>query len=130
MVARIAGAAMLIAFTFFARPASARPVAYYNPVTGNLRLFNDTRTRWSYGYEWLTFISHSELAFVTDLGAYVPPAGPKGVVHTDELPTALHYLHVPLGWSDFGNVIVPGTPASDLSAPGKQTTEGPLPVRT
>ena len=108
--------------------ASAAPIAQYNPATGNVRIFNDISHHFTPGFlEALSIRSRSGHAFVEDPTAYTLPHA-TSIVDTSELPENVNYLHVPLGWSNFGNIVVAGTPASDLYLPEIRFTDSGAPV--
>ena len=117
---------MLMAFALIARPVSATPIAQYNPATGNVRIYMDIQDPYHPGtFSVVTVKSRSANAFVEDLSAYTPPH-PTSFIDTSELSeNTVSYLRVPLGWSNFGNIVVAGTPTTDLYLPAKRFTDMP-----
>ena len=93
--------------------ANAAPMGYYNPTTGAIFLSNDTGG----SLDHITIVSASG-QLRPDPALYA--AFPGAVFDQGDLPGAFTYLYYPqVGLfspaSFIGNVIVPGTPQSDLS---------------
>ncbi len=95
--------------------AVAAPTAYYNPATGGIHLKNDTGAKLGA----IGVISESLLHVAkTDPSLYA--SIPGATFDAGDLPYGFTYLSYPSTGSEpfgffIGNVIVPGTPASDLS---------------
>ncbi len=101
--------------------ASAFPNMIYNPSNGNIQFVNDTPN------PLFAMYILSPTNRITGTALMIPGATRDNT----EQPWALSYLSVPPGVHNVGNVIQPGTLASDLSAffyytPGN----GPFPIGT
>lgn len=96
--------------------AAAAPIAYYNPSSGNIRFSND------YGIPLVAIFLQSASAKVNnDPGQFAQIPG--ATFDPGDLPLGFAYMNFPATGSantfptsiDIGNVIVPGTPRSDLT---------------
>lgn len=92
----------------------ATPTAWYNPVTGNVRLANDTG-----GVLGAIFMISNSNSMTSDGGAFAQVPGT--VFDPGDLPSGWTYLSFPAQADSsyasalpIGNVVTPGTPLSDL----------------
>lgn len=113
---RVVTAAILASLLFVvaAERATAVPCFRYNPANGNIKITNDL------GFSSFAFILKSGSTGLGQpgFGNAILSAGntvPGTVVDSADLPGNLVWLYFPVGTFDIGNIIVPGTPISDLS---------------
>jgi len=95
----------LIALAVGASVAHAYPDMWYNPRTGSITFINDTPSSLYAMY----ILSPS--GRITGTALNIPGA----TLGTNDQPMALHYLSVPPGGHTIGNVVQPGTPATEIS---------------
>ena len=95
---------------FLGGVAAAAPCVIYNPATGNLQFVNDTNDPLAAFY----ITSQSGNNFSTDRSKYVPIQG--AILDLGDLPLGFTYLNFPVGSFNAGNVVLPGTPITDLRA--------------
>lgn len=96
----------LVVTVWTAPYALAAPTAFYNPVTGNVQILNDTEV----SLIAISILSPSGLLGTPDALLPVPGA------HADktEFPFAYIYSNFPTGLYDTGNTVIVGTPVSEL----------------
>jgi len=109
---------VLVVLCCLFRPAHVQgaPSAYYHPLTGNVKFFNDTST---------TIIAY----FYSQTGALNDASSvriiPDVFRDVSEMPMAYAYVSLPPGLHDTGNTVMIGTPVADL---GFQWRMGTRPV--
>lgn len=86
--------------------AVAAPLAYYNPMSGNVTVRNDYAVT-------LPFVTVSSMSGSLRNPANVLPI-PGAIVDSQDFPTTYVYLNFPPGVYDTGNTFIVGTPVSDV----------------
>jgi hypothetical protein len=94
----------------------AAPSAFYHPLTGNVKFFNDTGTP-------ISAYFYSQTGALNDASSVL--VIPDVFRDVSEMPMAYAYGSLPPGLHNTGNTVMTGTPVTDL---GFQWRIGAMPV--